>query len=80
MKIKYCPACGKEIPERWIKEHGLSSILPDTVGMTELHCFDCETDFEVTNKTVVNKSIKKYYEDLETNACSPLSDIIVHKK
>lgn len=45
-----------------------------------LHCFDCETDFEVTNKTVVNKSIKKYYEDLETNACRPLSDIIVHKK
>lgn len=78
MGIKYCPECGKEIPEQWIKEYELL-LMPDTVGVTELHCFDCGVDFEITNKTVTNKRISKYYKDLEINTRNPLFDRIVQK-
>lgn len=78
MAVKYCPQCSKEIPTKWIKEYELL-LMPDTVGMTEIHCFNCETDFEIANKTVRDKRINQYYKDLGTENAMLFKQIMQKK-
>jgi|ADurb_Cas_01_Slu_FD_contig_41_2267365_length_701_multi_2_in_0_out_0_1 predicted nucleic acid-binding Zn ribbon protein len=59
----YCPYCGKEIPEKWVKQRTLL-IKKDTVVGHDVHCFDCGIDIEIINKTAKEACEKQYYENI----------------
>ena len=54
----YCPYCGDKIPNAWVKQIKLF-LYPKTTGRIDIHCFNCEANIEITNRTEVDKVINK---------------------